>query len=53
MKSVAFLFDVMILLKVSVSGADQILDLGYIIKAIESGGLGHGKLIRNEGRWCL
>jgi hypothetical protein len=39
--------------KVDVSGADQILDLGYNIKAVESVGLGHQQLIWNEGRWCL
>lgn len=39
--------------KVDVSGADQILDLGHNIKAVEDAGLGHQQLIWNEGRWCL
>ena len=39
--------------KVNISGANQILDLGHNIKAVESAGLGHQQLIWNEGRWCL
>lgn len=39
--------------KVDVSGADQILDLGHNIKAVENAGTGHQQLIWNEGHWCL
>ena len=35
------------------SSADQILDLGHSIKAVEDAGLGHAYLTWNEGRWCI